>query len=615
MKSQTTIFKRYFTSAMLVIISLFLVASFQNCSKTAFTDVRYLELASTSSVQSFKTNEDTALVAQPKTFTSISGRGSVFTITRHPTHGTITSFNSETGEFTYLPAQKFFGDDEFQYIEQETGVKDPHQVPIYIQVVRTGRFPTIITDTIGFEMNTVATQLAIVVTDYHDKSPKALLSLDENIREVKTAFGLLRQVGINRFAYTPNTNFRGNDSFEFTAKNSYGETSKKVVTFNVGNPFHNLEPSLAVRGVGCAACHLKSTSKLITDFGFGSDYFFGKNALANVNANPFESPYSFYNDHAGAALLTADLKEVIVPAQNLPFKPATYLVAPYPIPNAAQAAATTLAQYVKAVVPAAVVSTKTEIYIGAPSADVMISRTRVGSAEMTYFKNQDSSPGLSGLVKAGTYFTATNLTCDGDLVIKGTLFLKDLTLTTRDGCRVHVTGPIFINGKISYVQQAPSSTNNTNLQLVSSTWINLGVGQSHCENDVGYPTNVDAWYKANPNSGLTPFTHRITSHPTKSRDDQQNAATLAAAQGTIAGFQDASCRKSVAGEPPREVHYERLLMNAPRIDSRYTGKYTGVIIGEAVLMSLSSFSFTFDPVFSRVPILPLLLPSDYLVVK
>lgn len=437
MKSDIAFIKSYIKSLAALVSVLLIMLSFQNCSKTGFSSLTYAELASTSSVQSFTTYEEIALEAQPKTFSSISGRTSVFTITRQPTHGVITAFDSETGKFTYQPALKYFGDDEFEYIEREDGVKDPHQVPIFIDVVKIARAPSIITDTIGFEMNTSGTQFELVLSDYHDPTPKSFLSLDISTTEIKSANGLLTSVGNNRFKYTPNFNFRGNDKFEFIAKNSFGEVSKKVVTLIVGNPFHNLEPSLAVRGIGCATCHLQSSSKLITDFGFGNDYFFGKDAVNVPSASPFAPSYSYYNDHAGVSFKTAKLREVIVPNQNLPFSPSAYLPATSP---AAQLAATTVAQYVKAVVPTTViVSTKNDIFIGAPSADVIKLRSALGTAETAYFKNQDSSPVLSGLSKLGTYFTASNLICDGDLVINGTLFLKDLRLTTNEGCRIMVT--------------------------------------------------------------------------------------------------------------------------------------------------------------------------------
>lgn len=612
MKSDIAFIKSYIKSLVALSTTLLVILGFQNCSKTAFSNLSYTELASTSSVQTYSTDEETELEILPKTFSSISGRQSVFTISRQPTHGTITSFSSETGKFTYLPALKFFGSDEFEYVEREVGVKEPHQVPIYIEVVKIARTPTILTDSVGFEMNTNETQFGLVLTDYHDPVPKAFLSLDTSTVEIKSANGRLISVGNNRFKYTPNPNFRGNDKFEFIAKNSFGEISKKVVTLIVGNPFHNLEPSLAVRGIGCASCHLKSSSKLITDFGFGNDYFFGKDALNLAGGNPFTPSFSYYSDHGGGSLTTTELNEIIVPNQNLPFNPGVYL----PKATPAQAAATTLLQYVKAVVPATVnVTTKDEIFIGAPSAAVIISRTAIGSLETAYFKNQDSSPEYKGLVKQNGYFTASDLTCDGDLVVNGSLFLKDLKLTTNDGCRIMVTGPIFINGKITYVQHTPSSTNNTNLQLVSSTWINLAVGLTNCESDPSYPAAEKAWYRTNATAIQNPFAHRLGTYASKSRLGRQDVNSLKAIQSTITSFADASCRKSVAGEFPREEHFERLLLNAPRVDSRYTGKFTGVIIAETVLMGLSSFSFAFDPVFSRVPILPLLLPSDYLVVK
>ena len=618
--------KSYFSHAnfKLQVISLVsstvLVLGFQNCSRVNFVDGHYLDLASSSNIQSFKVNEDSALDAQPKTFTSLSGKSSVFTISRQPTHGTITTLDEHSGHFIYKPAQKYFGDDFFQYVENESGAPAPHTVDISIQVIRAAHLPTIITDNVGFEMNTVEIPFPVAVIDYHDPSPRAVLALDPRILQLASAHGIIKQIGTNKFSYTPTINFRGNDQIELIAVNSAGEFSKKTLILNVGNPFHGLEPSMAVRAIGCVACHLKTQSKVISDFGAGNDYFFGKNGPPGSQLG---SPYSFYNDHNGQALLTASISEILVPDIKLPFAPSTAgssIVLP-----AAQAQAVTLADYVTAVGGKALITVKSNIFIGAPSIDTLISRTAIGSAPFVYLKNQDSSPNLSGLENKGSYFQTSNLTCDGDLTINGTLFLKNLTLTTDQGCRIYATGAIFVNGPINYSQSTPSSTNNTNLQLVSSTWINLGVGVTHCESDPNYPANSPLhWYKdfgatnaIDPVTKLSsPLYFRLAAgHTARTRTGLPDVNTMRITTQSIDGLQDASCRTPVTGTLPREVHYERLLLNAPRVDSRYTGQFTGVIISEAILMSLSSFTFSFDPVFNRVPVLPLLQPSDFLVVQ
>ena len=603
----------------LPLFSLFLttvlVFGFQNCSQVKFSDKNYSELDK-NGIQNFKVNEDSVLDAQPKTFSFISGKSSVFTISRQTTHGKITSFNPRTGQFTYKPAEKYFGDDFFQYIENESGVSAPHIMGISIQVIRAAHLPTIMTDSVGFEMNTVEIPFPVVVTDYHDPLPQAILSLNLTIRQATTAHGIIKQIDKNRFSYTPAPNFRGNDQIELIAINSNGETSKKNLILTVGNPFHGLEPSMAVRGIGCVACHLNTTSKVIADFGAGSDYFFGKNA---PDGSQFSAPHSFYSDHGANGLQTASMTEILIPNIQLPFSPGSVPLSM----STAQKQATTLADYVTAVRGNATVTVKNNIFIGAPSAVTLASRTGIGSAPFVFLKNQDSSPGLSGLENKGSYFQASLLTCDGDLTINGSLFLKDLTLKTNDGCRIYATGAIFVNGEITYSQLTAGPTNNANLQLVSSTWINLGVGITHCELDPNYPIAVpNSWYRTWPREAIDPVTnaqsplyHRTLIYPAPTRSGTLNGATMRTVVQGITGFQDASCRTPTAGAFPREVHYERLLLNAPRIDSRYTGQFTGVIIAEAILMSLSNFTFTYDSVFNRVPVLPLLKPSDFLIVQ
>jgi hypothetical protein len=76
----------------------------------------------------------------------------------------------------------------------------------------------------------------------------------------------------------------------------------------------------------------------------------------------------------------------------------------------------------------------------------------------------------------------------------------------------------------------------------------------------------------------------------------------------IPGLEDAGCKDN-------SVRYARLLLNAPQVHSRCTGKLKGVVIAEVALFRLSKSTFAFDPVFRDVPVLPLLKNSDCLVVE
>lgn len=67
-------------------------------------------------------------------------------------------------------------------------------------------------------------------------------------------------------------------------------------------------------------------------------------------------------------------------------------------------------------------------------------------------KHKGGVANLSGLKDEGTYFsTSGTLLCEGDLVIRGPLYLDHLKLQTVEGCRLYVIGSVFIYGGIEYV--------------------------------------------------------------------------------------------------------------------------------------------------------------------
>lgn len=87
-----------------------------------------------------------------------------------------------------------------------------------------------------------------------------------------------------------------------------------------------------------------------------------------------------------------------------------------------------------------------------------------------------------------SFFTNTGeVVCDGDLLVRGTLFLNQPVIATRTGCRIYATGPAFLQGAITY-KTRDGSADKANLQLVSAKAILLGLGDKSC----------DATYKDSP---------------------------------------------------------------------------------------------------------------------
>lgn len=150
------------------------------------------------------------------------------------------------------------------------------------------------TDLVSTEMNQQKSFNLIAQNKY--TVPSVLL--DSSGRStIRTANGTLQITSTNNFIYTQNAYFRGSDSYEFTIKDTDGKITTKKVTLSVGNPFHGIQPAMAVRGMGCISCHANVDSTLITDLGAGSGY--GIEANANHYA-PVNAALRYYTEDYGS---------------------------------------------------------------------------------------------------------------------------------------------------------------------------------------------------------------------------------------------------------------------------------------------------------------------------
>lgn len=381
-----------------------------------------------------------------------------------------------------------------------------------------------------------------------------------------------------------------------------------------------LEPALAIRGMGCVQCHANVDSSIVTDFGYkgdgkGRDYFFSlPTQTVGANTTTWNSG-GIYGDHGN------NFNTMTIPADKSVFVPKA--VAPAAVTTAT--AAKTLAEYIRgqfakstdAGTKAANVYEKSSIYIGAPTeADLANAFGGFAANErQKYFRDPVGSP-LAGLQDRGNFFQNNSVvTCDGDLLLRGPLLLQNLQLNTSTGCRIHVIGSVFIYGPISFT----NANANRNIQITSTKAIAMGLGNvkpgaTFCEpnsNWAVYPTDP-SWAKAS--SMISRFTD-IWTDPSfmlrQSGDPKAfgnsvlaEAAIIEAAVGTL---YDAACR----GEG-RNVSFERIVLNAPVVHSRYQGNVSGTIIAEFAVMALGDFKFKFDPVFLHEPLFPRLSKKIYL---
>ena len=269
-----------------------------------------------------------------------------------------------------------------------------------------------------------------------------------------------------------------------------GQAAAKRTSVNAA--IAEFEPALAVRTSACITCHTKIRPAYITDFGYGDSYFFGKPG-GGSRFGPFDG--SIYGDFYGSepdktGWLTAEMGNlVIVPKAGLDFDlsaAGAKLSEAYRKPLQAK----TLAEYLRALEaqkpnPATIVE-KSQVFIGAPTAATLEARFRISpdaAVKLKFIKNDAASPEITGIEPGlgGSFFTNTGeVVCDGDLLVRGTLFLNRATIATGGGCRMYATGPVFVQNAITY-RNLGGAPDKANLQLVSAEAILLGVGDKSCD--------------------------------------------------------------------------------------------------------------------------------------
>jgi hypothetical protein len=389
-----------------------------------------------------------------------------------------------------------------------------------------------------------------------------------------------------------------------------------LIKKGVNRAVNEYEPAVAVRASGCLTCHAEINSNYITDFGYGSPYFF---------ANPSEkNKVSFFNGHiygdfiadpGKTGWLTAAFKkEIIVPAAPVEFnleKAAGNTITDKRSYTEALKASS-LAGYLRALEnkkdkPAPVVE-KTKIFIGAPDVETLESGFGIKHGDNTrikYIKNDPvQSPELKGIESGNDRKYYTNMgeiICDGDLFIRGMLLLDKLVIDTISGCRIYVTGPVFLQKEITF-KNSGNKKDKSNLQIVSTEAIFLGVGREKCKDT----------------SKTDPMALRLLKTPAlpslftraafKQNISPQKQMQALYDKTALVPLEDSSCHDSTIG-------FSRLLLNAPIIHSRYSGRFKGVVIAEFALFWQGKTKFEFDPVFKEVPVLPILKDSDYLTIE
>ncbi len=416
-----------------------------------------------------------------------------------------------------------------------------------------------------------------------------------------------------------------------------------VLTGNTAEVLRTYKPALAVRGISCLICHARVQSSVITDFGLGdSQSFLAQNAgtiygtdrtpsawsprMIN-NTNRLSLPWygNYYGawqnaegiqgtlvlpraeisdrsflDHAGIADASIRLAELVQRDLGADF-----------YGDAPKSGSGPLTARVTPKAGDPVVQEIDQIYIGAPSEEQIL-----GYYQKSGGNPAENAPGwraygpsssVNGLeVRTGSgggYVTHSGpvLECEGDVVIKGTLFLNQVTIkTTSQGCRLMVSGSVFIQGQVRYAD----SSSTQNLQISSARAILMGFDAV----TLAYRLQ-GMWYKDGQS---------LTRGPGSTTEKSARIMAEARVLGSLlkdakdagacpTSMEPGSVRLAgVTSALPARCHisYDRLLLNAPDVESRYFGLFKGVVIAEIALFAPGALEFAYDEVFDSVPVLP-----------
>ncbi len=186
--------------------------------------------APTCADDSASTDEDTAL-NDSLACSDVDGVDDLdYTVTQDPAHGTLTSFDAETGDFTYEPAGNYNGPDSFKF-KANDGTADSNEATFDITVNAVNDAPTANDDAYGTDENTPLTvsEPGVLDNDSDVENDPFTAVLDDDVDH-----GTLTLHADGSFDYTPNPFFAGTDTFTYHATDGSDDSNVATVTITVG---------------------------------------------------------------------------------------------------------------------------------------------------------------------------------------------------------------------------------------------------------------------------------------------------------------------------------------------------------------------------------------------
>lgn len=423
----------------------------------------------------------------------------------------------------------------------------------------------------------------------------------------------------------------------------FSQTIRAVSFSDISNDLLSFKPALAIKNMACVLCHSNIKGNIITDFGLDSSASY--NHLAELSSmtptnsgtgDQFSSASTEWAGINGSNSFGTSYIEGTIFTPKVSFVSSDKTKVQNLIVNnlngvydsSTPTVLNTIADYLNSILPHRTASylsylknysntnyssinfTKDNrinpynisirelknVSINSISSNQIISFLDFLSSYKYYKWTASSSDLLNFGLRYGNFYgndPTQVMSCEGDLFVDGPVYLKDLQLSTSTGCRIYATGTVFIEAPDASVSRAGISfvnpTASSNIQIASAKGIMLGMGQSSINDRKTRDTSTY-------NGGVLIST--MDSDVLKIKDNS-NTPLL----------------KDAANSGSRIASFSRILLNAPRIDSRYRGDFSGVIISKFAVFSLGQFTYLYDSTFNSVPILPLIDSSTFFSVQ
>lgn len=241
---------------------------------------------------------------------------------------------------------------------------------------------------------------------------------------------------------------------------------------------------------------------------------------------------------------------------------------------------------------------------------------------------------------ASTAGAQAQFICEGDVIITAPLLLVDAVVHTSDkGCRLYVTGTVFVQGSLVAINDKATRTGTVSpnspgiLQIASSSAIIFGFSKqslcfsASCANPTdprNRPTGLSRLVSVSDSNASNPFLIKeaddVGSAMARMWAIQEDARKvglqaldrtyLSYSGNPLISIVSPNEGKTATGDKlTADGHtYSGLVLSAPYIFSNYSGVMTGAIIAEMALFS--NLQFVADPNLVGVPYFPMLEGLD-----